>query len=319
MNRILLIILLSFPLVAQQSIKSATITLTNGQTLNGEVSIIEQSNSIKLVNARGTKYIRFEQVESVKDKKKKIIWTLYKTAYLNDGRIIKGIIDIIENNESIQIINNDGIQYFHFEIVKNIIDKDEKIIWSYNEWMNKQIEEHIEAVCDSNKTIKVLVMPFKNDFYGISHMVEESYDSVCYDIVENIGALEYLSKENIKLDEINDYYLLKAGRAVSSDIIIYGYTYIFNIPYKYSPITSDPLVLQQSINDPYIGPLNINDPYGDAINSLMGIIIIGSQKIGRARAISKAGSYINLTYFVLNLKTGEKLFILKNKTVMKVG
>jgi hypothetical protein len=48
-------------------------------------------------------------------------------------------------------------------------------------------------------------------------------------------------------------------------------------------------------------------------------MVIAGQKSERGQAISAAGSYVNLTYFTLNIDTGKKIFILKNRTVMKVG
>ena len=158
MKKILLILFLFVPLVAQQTIKIATITLNNGQTMKGEVTIIEQSNSIKFVNAKGSKYIRFEQVESVKDINNKVIWTQSQTVSLSDGRIIKGVVNIVENDKSIKITRNNVTQYFHFEKVINVKGKEEEIIWSHDEWIKKQIE----AMCNSNKTVRVLILPFKS-------------------------------------------------------------------------------------------------------------------------------------------------------------
>lgn len=309
MKKIFLILFLIFPLVAQKTIKTATITLNNGQTKRGDVTIIEQSNSIKIVNARGSDYIRFEQVESVKDKNNKVIWTLYQTVFLSDGRIIKGVVNILENEKSIQVNRNNVTQYFHYEQVINVKDKDEKIIWSHDEWIKKQIEK----MCESNKTVRVLILPFKGDFYGLSQMIEENYDSLCYNMVENIGALEYLHKESIKLNEINDYHLLNIGKAFSVDIIIYGYAYTINVPYKYSPITSDPLAVSTLWESDYDSPYNI------LLKSLTRSIIVGGQQKERREAISEAGNYVNLTYFALKINTGKKIFVLKNRTIMKIG
>ena len=125
MKKRLLILFLFVPLVAQQTIKTATITLNNGQTMIGEVTIIEQSNSIRFVNAKGAKYIRFELVESVKDKNNKVIWTLYQTVSLSDGRMIKGVVNVLENDKSIKFTRNNVTQYFHFEKVINVKSKEE--------------------------------------------------------------------------------------------------------------------------------------------------------------------------------------------------
>ena len=168
-------------------------------------------------------------------------------------------------------------------------------------------------MCNSNKTVKVLILPFKDDYYGLSQMIEENYDSLCYNRVENISALEYLYKENIKLNEINDYHLLNIGKTFSVNIIIYGYAYTINVPFKYSPTSSDPLAVTT------LWESNYNDPWNILFNSLGRAIIVGGQQIERGQAISEAGSYVILTYFALNIDTGKKLFILKNKKIMKVG
>ena len=39
----------------------------------------------------------------------------------------------------------------------------------------------------------------------------------------------------------------------------------------------------------------------------------------RDKAINEAGTYVYLTYYALNLNKGEKLFIVKNKTILKIS
>jgi len=182
----------------------------------------------------------------------------------------------------------------------------------------KMSQEELDAQlllqqCDENKQLRVLVIPIKDDIYGISPIIEENYDSLCYNVVKSISALEYFHKENISLDEINDYHLINAGQAVSANIVIYGYAYTFNVPYKYSPISSDPLAVTTLWETDY------DSPWNTLFKSLTRGIVVGGQKTERAQAIFEAGSYVNLTYFALNIDTGEKLYILKNKTIMKVG
>ena len=178
----------------------------------------------------------------------------------------------------------------------------------------EELDEHLlKQKCDENKQLRVLVIPIKDDIYGISPMIEENYDSLCYNVVKNISALEYFHKENISLDEINDYHLINAGQAVSANIVIYGYAYTFNVPYKYSPISSDPLAVTTLWETDY------DSPWNTLFKSLTRTMVIGGQKSKRGQAISAAGSYVNLTYFTLNIDTGKKIFILKNKTIMKVG
>ena len=38
-----------------------------------------------------------------------------------------------------------------------------------------------------------------------------------------------------------------------------------------------------------------------------------------AMALKAAGAYVALTYYIVNIKTGEKKFITKNITIMKIG
>ena len=48
-------------------------------------------------------------------------------------------------------------------------------------------------------------------------------------------------------------------------------------------------------------------------------LFVYGQRSERDAAIVAAGTYVNVTLFIINTKTGEKEFLLKNKRVLKIG
>ena len=186
--------------------------------------------------------------------------------------------------------------------IKEVKSENGELKWSYL-WIDRE----------KNKGIKVLVMPFKDDLYGITELVEENNDSLGYTIIDNSLGLKYLHKENVSMDDINDFNLQEAGKSVGANIVIYGYAYTYQVPFKYSATTSDAISvgeLWQNRN---------NDLWIDMFNAIGKTLVVGEQYDERNMAISQAGTYVNLTYFALNLETGKKMFIVRNKTVLKVG
>ena len=47
--------------------------------------------------------------------------------------------------------------------------------------------------------------------------------------------------------------------------------------------------------------------------------VFGKQQSARNQAIEIAGTYINVTLYAINMKTGKKKYLLQNSTVLKVG
>ena len=210
---------------------------------------------------------------------------------------------------------------FQKEIIDNIkltngsfVDL-EKItkVYSKEDLAELEYRKRLQESCDKNKEVRVLIIPIRDDFYGISQIIEENYDSLCFNIVSNIEALEYLHKEQVSINEINDYHLIKAGQAVSANFVIYGYAYKINVPFKYSPTTSDPLAVTTLFENQY------NDTWGNLFNALGRSIVIKGQQAERGQAIIEAGIYIKMTYFSINVETEEKKYLLQNETVIKLG
>jgi len=204
------------------------------------------------------------------------------------------------NIDEIQYIkkpNGDGID---LNYVTNPLQQDE--------WQKRELKRQ----CEKNKTRRIIVMPIKDDFYGLTEIIQDNYDSLCFNIIDNTLGLEYMHEEDIDLDDINDFHLKKIGKELGAYLVIYGYTYDFEVPFKYSATTSDAIGIGElwRAND---------DTWGTMFNLLGKSLVMQGQVNQRDKAITQAGSYVNLTYFALNLDTGEKVFILKNWTVLKVG
>jgi len=281
------------------------------------------------------KYILFEPVGS--STSQKIPITTLSKVKLDDGEVFEFGNDIlttktgdtyegyyIATEESeVQFLVKKDMQVKSFEkiIIDNIKLSGERFVnlelvnqgISEEEIIENEYNRQVKQLCDKNKLINVLIIPLKNDYYGLSEIIEEHHDSLCFNIVENIDALEYLHKEDIELDKINDYHLIKAGQSLSANFVIYGFIYKFDVPYKYSSITSDPA----AILIPKFSDFEIFS--SDLLYSMRNSYLVRKQKSDRNKAISEAGTYIKVTYFSINTETGEKIYLIRNQTVMKLG
>jgi len=209
-----------------------------------------------------------------------------------------------------EIINNvrlsDG---FIIDLDLVTVNMSEEELIEYNKTLKIKREKRL---CEERKGMKVLVMPIKYDFYGLTEIIEDNYDTLCFNMIENEMGLEYLHEENVDLDNINDFHLREIGKKLGAHLVIYGYAYDYQVPFKYSATTSDAIGIGElwSAND---------DTWGTMFNLLGKSLVMQGQVDQRDKAITQAGSYINLTYYSLNIDTGEKVFIVKNWTVLKVG
>ena len=96
------------------------------------------------------------------------------------------------------------------------------------------------------------------------------------------------------------------------DYIIYGYASEYDVPYKYSSVSSDQSIQRVSYYDS-------NNWMSDLLISLNNWAVVGSEMKMRSDASLAAGAYITLTYYSINIDNGEKKFLIQNKTVLKKG
>jgi len=203
----------------------------------------------------------------------------------------------------------------------NVIIKNGKWIVEDDVFQFEQLElakrkAKLEADCINNKSVKVLLLPFVDDYYGLADDAKSALETGCYDIQSNIQALKYLGVNDIQLDAVNEYHLEMIGKENNVDIVFFGYTYKMNVPYKNSPIVSQ-------------NPLNNLAAEADAVFDMWGAgyffrdiattWIYGQESSEKKNAIASSGVYIVITYFSFDVNTGKKKYILKNSPIIKLG
>ena len=197
-------------------------------------------------------------------------------------------------------------RYNHkFKEIEKIVNKsDGKILFDRAAYLAEKEEvkyELKEAECDKNSKVKMILLPIDGDLYGVGDIVNRMYDTLCYSIEDNYEGLQYLSKESIKLSEINNYHLKNIGDISKVDFVGHGYAYRVQIPNK----STSTLPPDFSLN---------NDDISSLLSSLPAYLNFGNQN----QLAQMAGNYIYLTYYFFNVKNGKKEFVFKNRSFVKI-
>ena len=219
----------------------------------------------------------------------------------------------------IDFIGNDGTLYTNpsnVQTIKNHADQ-EYIIQSMMEglrWKRKELaRKNLQALCEQNKSITVMVFPFNNDFYGLTEDVEHTMATEgCYNVLPNEKGMEYVHNNNLSPQNLNDFILRNLGESIGVDYIIYGFADEYNVPFKYAGTSSNQSIQRVSYfsNENWMNELLI---------SLNNWAVVGSEMRMRSNAALESGAYITLTYYSINVSNGNKKFLTKNKTVLKKG
>ena len=256
-----------------------------------------------------------EEVSVFSFKKRTIVKVPFSNSYIIYGKY-NGV--NWETGE-IDFVGNDGRLYSEPTFVKSIKNSNNELYLQPNvlKGLRNQkqnlIRKRMQEQCEDNKSISVLVLPIKDDFYGFTEDIEETMATDgCYNIFSNETALEFLYNENIQLQNINDFLIGKIGRTVGVDYIIYGYASEYDIPYKYAAVGSD-----QSIQR--VAAYNPDDYMTNLLISITNWSVTAKEISMRSLASSVAGTFITLTFYSIDIKTGEKKYLTKNKTMMKKG
>jgi hypothetical protein len=205
-------------------------------------------------------------------------------------------------------------------------------IWSYEIFKTKQaMKIQKEKNCTENQNIKMMVMPFKNDFYGVTDKYQTLLKEDCYDLIHNLNGLEYLDEKNLTIDLINDFYLTKIGEKNNCDYIIHGFIDEFKEDYKHTSI-----ILNEEPEEKVYNNFN-NQKYQSTFQQSIDVLnnYIQNEKrkekkaiveLNRVMEISRmtnamrnAGTYVTITYFGINLRTKEKIFFKQNEVLFKKG
>jgi hypothetical protein len=228
-------------------------------------------------------------------------------------KILKGEITILENVKSIKL----GSDFYSMNDVKWVKDENGKVIWSFSDYSKRMKENEkitvFEKECEKNTNTKLLLITLKDDYYGYSDNALTYFDSVCFTIIDPTLALEYFNSNSIEPEDINDYHLKKVAEELGADLVMYGYAYRFEVPYKYSPTTTDQFAVSSFASN------KLNSDFSNILTTLTGYIDASKQKSERSQAIEIAGTYINVTLYTIDMKTGKKKYLLQNTTVLKVG
>lgn len=246
--------------------------------------------------------------------------TIEKASIFSDDYIVYGKYSGVNwKTGEIDFLGNDGKLYSDPTYVQSIKNgKNENYVASdvLKGLKGKKREiavANLKAQCEKNSKLKVMIIPFKNDFYGLTEDVEATMSNEgCYNVLSNEKGLEYIFNSDLSFEKLNDYTLRNIGEEVGVDYIIYGYSSEYDVPFKYAAANSN-----QSID--ITMSYDSNDWLDVLLISLNNWAIAGSEMNLRSSASLAAGSYISLTYFSININNGQKKFLTRNKTVLKKG
>ena len=146
-----------------------------------------------------------------------------------------------------------------------------------------------------------MVIPIKDDYYGLTEEVETSLDSLCYSVQDNVDGLAYLDDKKISGEDINDFHLTSIGKEMKLDFILYGYTYIVEEPFKYSGNPSATAPTTET--DLYSGGFLM-----EVFDYLILADIASTEDQKRAAALSQAGTFLGFSLFQIDIITGEKKY-----------
>ena len=109
----------------------------------------------------------------------------------------------------------------------------EKLSKMTKKWLNEQ--EKLK--CDENSEKSIVVLPLKDDLYGITEDIAKTLQEECYNNKSNLQLLKSIVQEKIDLNNINDYQLKELANDNGISLIVFGYLYTLDIPFMY---TADP-------------------------------------------------------------------------------
>ena len=241
--------------------------------------------------------------------------------HIKEGRnfifaTFSGELDIKDNNLIIKSLNGGG-NIFKTEIEKlSYIENDRSYIFENDNFIfeTKQSRELkiAEEKCNDQREVKLVLINVKDDVYGISSSFRSLYNNECYDLVDFYDLYEYLYQENIDLNKIDEYILRKIGQHFNADKVFFGHSYLVEIPLKYTATTSD------NVSGDISSGFDNVSPWVGIIDDVLDIQEINTQKKARNAAINTAGTYVYLTYFSIDVKSGHKDYIYLNNPTIKL-
>ena len=155
------------------------------------------------------------------------------------------------------------------------------------------------------------MMPISNDFYGFGEFIQTEFDSACFDIKSNMNGLEYLDSKSILPENINDFHLNKIGKDYGVDYVSHGYAYTIEVPNKASTPSVASGLAASSIWR--------SDNLTSIIESLPSAIAHYGNVLNHNKLAQSAGTYLAVTFYLYNMKSGKKEFVYQNTIIKKLG
>ena len=193
---------------------------------------------------------------------------------------------------------------------------------SEEELLAEKEEQLIVEKCQSNLNIRFMVIPIKDDYYGLTEEVETLLDDSCYSVIDNIDGLAYLDEKKIRGEDINDFHLTSIGKDLKLNFILYGYTYTFEEPFKYA---GNPTATAADLDRAQETRALASS--GGTLGGFKAGFYGNDKSLSRAanyeeavrgRATAEAGTYLGFTLFQIDIKTGEKKILLNNSRYRKL-
>jgi hypothetical protein len=191
----------------------------------------------------------------------------------------------------------------------------------------REQERLIREKCEGKRLLRFMVIPIKDDFYGLTEEVESILYDSCFSVIDNIDGLAYLDEKKVRGEDINDFHLTSIGKDLKLNFILYGYTYTVEEPFKFAGNPSSTAVAQdlkevyrQKSQSGGLGAFFYGDPslgssglYGDPLSKSS-----VSEEGKRSRAAAEAGTYLGFTLFQIDINTGEKKILINNSRFRKL-
>ena len=172
---------------------------------------------------------------------------------------------------------------------------------------------------EKNSLFQFMVIPIKDDYYGLTEEVEASLDSMGYTVRDNIEALTYLDEKKICGDDINDLHLTSIGKKFELNFINYGYSYIVEEPFKYSPniaATEEARIRVENSRDASSGMEVLAAALAKDAKALA--VVAAKEEAKLEKAANEAGTYLGLTLFQIDIISGEKKILINNPHYRKL-
>ena len=216
----------------------------------------------------------------------------------------QAMIDLTTNN----IIDLATDEIISFEELNKIIE-DKRTLEEFN-----RLKKEKEKICESNSRVKFIVLPLKNDKYAITQNHINELESKCYNVINNYYALEYFNKNDIKLNDINDYDIIMMAKSLKIDQVVFGDVFTTEEPYKYTPGLGDYLTASELRKS----------QSSDLLKGIIKAIEDQKQKdkeafenLRQSIAVTKAGTYLYETIYVIDPTTMKREYVLTNSLVFK--